>query len=61
MTGRLPYRQEFARCRLQLSTAMQVSDIMSNMVEAGWLQQYDYDKLMTLTEAAQACRSLLWW
>ena len=31
----------------------QVSDIMSNMVEAGWLQQYEYDKLMTLTEAAQ--------
>ena len=37
-----------------------MSDIMSNMVEAGWLQQYDYDKLMTLTEAAQACHSLLW-
>ena len=32
---------------------MQVSEIMSNMVEAGWLQQFDYDKLMTLTEAAQ--------
>ena len=47
------------QARLQLSMAAQVSDIMSNMVEAGWLQQYDYDKLMTLTEAAQACHSLL--
>ena len=27
--------------------------MMSNMVEAGWLQQFDYDKLMMLTEAAQ--------
>lgn len=31
--------------------------MMSNMVEAGWLQQYDYDKLMTLTEAAQVCHA----
>ena len=39
------------------SMSGQVSDMMSNMVEAGWLQQFDYDKLMTLTEGCPGAPS----